>query len=223
MNKSNLLKFFLSIALLVCVAQSGIHAETKESRGERKNEIRVGWGDQLFETLVWHETQKATILPPTTLLNYDENFQYLQHYFIEYQRRYNHWLSYGGTFDFSGVYWDRVTRNGKGEQVGDPTNHHFINLVFMPNIRFTYFYHKYVSFYSGLGAGLNINTGTEIDYKQRKTAVAPVFGLTLFGVEVGLDHWFASLELGGLYSLVNTNEIYMVSSRMITAAIGFRF
>lgn len=223
MLQANQTRHILSLLLLLFFTTNHMQAESKSSRAERKHEIRIGWGDQLFETLVWHEEPFSTIHPPTTLLNYDENFQYLQHYFIEYQRRHNHWLSYGGTFDFSGVYWDRVTRNGKGEQVGDPTNHHFINLVFMPNIRFTYFYHKYVSFYSGLGAGLNINTGTEIDYKQRKTAVAPVFGLTLFGVEVGLDHWFASLELGGLYSLVNTNEIYMVSSRMITAAIGFRF
>ena len=223
MLQANQTRHIIFLLLLLFFATNHMQAESKSSRAERKHEIRIGWGDQLFETLVWHEEPFSTIHPPTMELLYNEDFQYLQHWFIEYQFRHNHWFSYGGTIDYSGVLWDKVIRNGKGEEIKRTIGHNFMNIVIMPNIRFTYLYHKYVSLYSGIGVGMNINTGSELDYKQRKTAVAPAFNLTLLGLEVGLDHWFASFELGGLYSLVNTNEIYMASSRIMAATIGFRF
>ena len=82
---------------------------------------------------------------------------------------------------------------------------------------------KYVELYSGLGAGVNINTGSELDYRDRKTAVAPVFSLTVLGMSVGNEQWFGSVEFGGLYSLMNIQEVYMAGSRMFTLSVGYRF
>jgi hypothetical protein len=82
---------------------------------------------------------------------------------------------------------------------------------------------KYVSLYSGLGAGVNVNTGSEIDYRDRKTALAPALSITVIGMSVGNERWFGAVEFGGLYSLININEVYLAGSRMFTASVGCRF
>jgi hypothetical protein len=74
-----------------------------------------------------------------------------------------------------------------------------------------------------LGIGLNINTGSEIDYKGRRTALAPAVNISLLGVRVGHGRWFGAVELGGMISLLNTNEVYMLGSRLFTASFGCCF
>ena len=184
--------------------------------------LRVGWGDQLFETLIWRDLGHQNDLPQDYEAKYDENFRYTQHWFVEYLYRLNYRYSFGLLMDYSGVVWDNVLRNGKGEEVGRETNKAFHNIAFVPTVRFSYCRYEYVSLYSAIGAGLNINTGTEVDYKGRKTAVAPAINITLLGVCAGKGRWYGALEVGGMLSFNSAEEVYMLGSRIMTASVGVR-
>jgi hypothetical protein len=90
-------------------------------------------------------------------------------------------------------------------------------------VRFAYLLQDYVSLYSALGVGVNVNTGTELDYKGRQTVAAPVVNITLVGVRVGKGKWYGDVELGGMFSLNGRDELYMLGSRLFTASIGVMF
>lgn len=186
------------------------------------HELRIGWGDQMFETLVWREVGYPVGIPSTYQGIYQENFRYTQHWFAEYMYNVNYWYGIGMLFDYSGVLWDNVTRNGEGKVMNTVDNRCFHNISIMPVIRFSYMHTEYISLYSALGIGLNLNTGTEIDYKGRTTALAPVMNISLLGLRVGKGRWYGIMELGGMLSLVDTNEIYMFGSRIFTASVGCR-
>ena len=184
--------------------------------------LRVGWGDQLFETLIWRDLGHQNDLPQDYEAKYDENFRYTQHWFVEYLYRLNYRYSFGLLMDYSGVVWDNVLRNGKGEELGREANREFHNIAIVPTVRFSYKRYEYVSLYSAIGAGLNINTGTETDYKGRETVVAPAINITLLGVSVGKGRWYGALELGGMLSFNSAEEVYMLGSRIMTASVGVR-
>ncbi len=214
--------------------RTSVHSEVQQMRDSvRKaafaeidampHEIRIGWGDMMFEGLIWHESPAPNILPEDYTADHNENYRYTQHCFVEYLYHMNYWYSVGGMVDYSGVLWDVVTRNGKGQEVGRQADRIFHNIVLMPIVHFSYFHSEYVSLYSALGLGLNINTGTELDYKGRRTAVAPAANISLLGVRVGKQHFYGAVELGGMISLASTNEVYMLGSRIFTASVGVRF
>lgn len=187
------------------------------------HEVRIGWGDMLFEMLVWHESAYPTALPEQYMEVYNEQFRYTQHWFAEYMYNASYWYSIGCMLDFSGVLWDEVTRNGHGQVLTREKNHWFSNISIVPTIRFSYYRSPYVSLYSSLGVGLNINTGSELDFKGRRTAMVPVVNISLLGVRVGHGRWFGAVELGGMISLLSTNEVYMLGSRLFTASFGYCF
>ena len=187
------------------------------------HEVRIGWGDMLFEMLVWHESAYPTALPEEYMAIYNEQFRYTQHWFAEYMYNASYWYSIGCMLDFSGVLWDEVTRNGHGQVLTREKNHWFSNISIVPTIRFSYYRSPYVSLYSSLGVGLNINTGSELDFKGRRTAMVPVVNISLLGVRVGHGRWFGAVELGGMISLLSTNEVYMLGSRLFTASFGYCF
>ncbi len=216
-------RVFYTIALLFAVGVSA-SAEDRLAYLNWRNEVRVGWGDQLFESLVWHNPTSITMtMPATATYEYKERYRHSQHIWTEYQYRFNHWFSLGGMMDISYVGWDRVTRNGQGVELARNKNNYFYNLVIMPTIRFTYFHHDYVNIYSGLGIGMDINGGTELDGNGKNTAVGAAVNLTLVGVSANYDRWFCAFDFGGMYALKNANAIYMLKSRMLNFSIGARF
>lgn len=199
-------------------------SETKWDHITWRNEIRVGWGDQLFESLMWHNpTSITTTMPETFQQTYHEDYRHHQHIWLEYQYRFKHWFSLGAMMDMSEVGWDDVTRNGAGAELSRSSGHYFYNLVFMPTIRFTYFHHENVNLYSGLGIGLDINGGTETNAKGQHTEVGAAVNLTVFGVSANYKRWFWTVDFGGMYALKNANAIYMASSRIINVGLGARF
>ena len=72
--------------------------------------LRVGWGDQLFETLMWRDLGHYSYLPEDYEAKYNEKFRYTQHWFVEYLYRLNYRYSFGLLMDYSGVIWDSVLR-----------------------------------------------------------------------------------------------------------------
>ena len=125
--------------------------------------------------------------------------------------------------DMSEVGWDDVTRNGAGMEIGRNNHRYFYNLVIMPTVRFTYYHHPNVNFYSSLGVGMDINGGTETNAKGRHTDVGAAINITVFGVSANYQRWFATMDFGGMTALKNTNTIYMALSRMINVSVGARF
>ena len=199
-------------------------SETKWDHVNRRNEIRIGWGDQLFESLIWHNpTSITTTMPAEATYQYKERYRHHQHIWVEYQYRFKHWFSLGAMVDMSEVGWDVVTRNGQGTELARDKKNYFYNLVIMPTIRFTYFHHPNVNIYSGLGIGMDINGGTEVDGKGRHTALGAAVNFTLVGISANYDRWFCAFDLGGMYALKNANAIYMASSRIMNVSIGARF
>jgi len=216
--------YFVMTALAAfLVTENSMLAESAEDRAARKHEIRIGWGDQMFETLCWHENANAAGLNPSIVnIIHNENYHYTQHWFADYQYRVNCWFGFGGMVDFSGVSWDEATYSGGGELWGNQ-HHHFYNISVMPTCQFTYFNSKYVSLHSGLGAGVNINTGDEIDVYDRTTEVVPGFYFNPFGVKVNYDRYFATVDLGGMFAVKNKNMAFLIGSRMFSVGIGINF
>lgn len=209
--------FAAALALAHCSMASAQFTKAGQS------EISLGWGDQGFEMLAWHQKYNPQpSVPEGTILNYSDNYRYTQHWFVNYQYNIKDWLGVGGMVDVSGVLWDEVTRNGSVE-TSRSRNHNFYNIAVMPAVRFSYCNRKYVSLHSGIAAGLNINTGSEIDLKNRKTALAPAVYINAFGVKAGYKMVFASVDLGAMISLENTSYIYMLGSRMLSISVGVNF
>ena len=209
--------------MLCSIAVVGF-AENKWTHITQRNELRIGWGDQLFESLIWHNpTSIITTMPDSYQQVYKENYSYNQHVWMEYQWRFTHWFSLGAMVDFSHVGWDEVTRNGKGSELNRKENQFFYNAVIMPTIRFTYFHHENVNFYSGLGIGLDINGGTETNALGNHTDVGAAINLTVFGISANYQRWFWTVDCGGLYALKNMNTIFLMSSRIVNVGMGVRF
>ena len=218
------MKRFLFIGLVLVGLCASMSAETKWDYLERHNEIRIGWGDQLFESLMWHNpTSIATTMPDTWQATYKEDYRHYQHLWLEYQWRFTHWFSLGAMVDGSGVSWFNVTRNGKGAEVGRSDKQYFYNLVFMPTVRFTYLHHPNVNLYSGIGIGMDINGGTEVNAYGKNTEIGLAINGTVFGISANYDRWFMTVDFGGMTALRNANSIYMAVSRIINVGIGARF
>ena len=214
----------LYIVLVLCCFVATAFAETKWDHITWRNELRLGWGDQLFESLMWHNpTSYTTTVPTSYEQTYHEDFQHHQHLWLEYQWRFKYWFSMGLMTDLCEVDWNDVTRDGTGAELSRSEGHYFYNVVIMPTIRFTYFHHPNVNIYSGLGVGIDINGGTEKNAKGHKTDVGAAVNLTVLGISANYQQWFMAVDLGGMYALKDANTIFLASSRMINASIGVRF
>jgi len=222
--KGNRIYTVLCVAVLCLLGVSTARAEDNVAYLNQRNELRIGWGDQLFESLMWHNpTFTATTMPVSATFTYHENYRYCQHVWAEYQWRFKNWVSFGGMIDFSEVLWDDVTRNGAGVEMARSTNRHFYNIVIMPTVRFTYYHHPNVNLYSGLGFGMGINGGTETNAAGHHTDIGAAVNITLFGVSANYNRWFWTVDFGGLYSLRDMNTIFLASSRIINVGCGVRF
>lgn len=188
-------------------------AMTKDSICLAHHEVRIGWGDMQFETAMYHAD------------HYTGNYRYTGHLFATYQYRFLPWLSAGLNFDYEHVLWQKSMDDVPFADCPKElkTNANFFNICFIPQVRFTYYWSKYVNLYSGIGIGLLINGGSELNFRGQKTALAPVLELTALGVQVGDNHWFGTVELGGLNAASSLTDFYMLGSRIFSASIGYRF
>ena len=198
-------------------------AETKDSRSSMRHELRLGWGDQIFESLVWHNpTYIITTMPQTWTQTYQEDYKYLQHVWAEYQYHLSKWFSFGGMADFSSVLWTDVTRDGTGRKTASGKGKDFWNLALMPTMRCTWFHRPHVNLYSGLGMGFGINGGSEANVKGKRTDAGVAANLTLVGISVNRGRYFCSFDIGGLSSLKDTDTIFLAESRIFNLGIGVR-
>ena len=141
------------------------------------------------------------------------------HLFLGYRYDVNSWFSAGAEVDWFYLWSNSVHRNGYGEIVGT-YDYHLHQLTIMPSIRFTYFRRPLVELYSGLGLGYTMYEGS---YGVQHGFT---FSPTLFGVNVGNEHWFGEVELGGMATVTTSwfgNPGVLFSSRLLSVAVGYRF
>lgn len=173
-----------------------------------RHEVRVGWGDPIFESAMKYEFPH--IGKPNTHVTYLTG-----HFFAEYQYYWLSWLSTGMIIDYTGMGW-RDKRDYAPK-------HSYYDLSILPTVRFTYYHHPWVKLYSGLMVGMTINGGTEKNEFGKKTVCYPGIGITALGVQVGQKGFYGAVELGGLSALKSMKDIALFSSRMFTVSVGYKF
>lgn len=195
-------KYLFTAALLLLLALPG------RAQAPFRHEVRLGWGDMLFETMAFHasSTHQFPGGKPTTF-PYQENrdYGYTGHFFAEYRYHLLKWLSLGMQADFQGIFWT-TEKNFRSKNY---------DLTLLPNVRFTYFRSEWVRLYSGLGAGLLIAWDNE-----RNTETAPAFSLNLIGVQVGKGPWSGSFEINPMISQKGDN-IYLVGARIFSVSVNY--
>jgi len=212
-----------AFALVALLPAFETEAATRKERQENRHEIRISWGDQSFEKMMWCNPRTIVeTMPESYMYDYKENYRYSQHWALDYSYNIAPWFSAGMMFDGSGVTWNNVTRNGAGIEMSRTKGENFYNLIFMPEFTFTYFHHKYVNLHSGIGAGLNVNGGSEVNAYGRHIEVAPVYNLNVFGVSANYQRWFMTVDLGCLISNGPAKKVYLLGSRMVSIGIGVR-
>lgn len=216
-------RIILCIISALCLGIS-LRAESPAQRDSLRHELRIGVGDQCFEMLTWQEPLYIIDnMPGTYERSYNENYSYSQHWFIEYQWRVNKWFSVGALADFSGCAWDKVSRNGLGEELQRQRGRNFWNIVAMPVCRFTWLGREHFSLYSAVGIGLGLNGGSELNAKGKSVECGLAFNISPIGITGDWGPWFCFAELGGLSSLSSRDSIYMLNSRIISLGVGIRF
>jgi len=174
-----------------------------------RHEVRVGWGDMLFETMVFHPSSKHLYPsgnPSAYKFQETRDYAYTGHFFAEYRYHFSPLFSLGMQADFEGIFWTTET-NFRSKNY---------NLTLLPNVRFTYFHSDWVRLYSGIGAGLLIAFDNE-----RHTEAAPALDLNFLGVQVGKGAWSGSVQLGLMAALKGGNDIFMLGSRLISVSVNY--
>lgn len=141
------------------------------------------------------------------------------HLFLAYQYKFNHWLSAGVELDWLSCHYLFDYQDGYGVLVERARTSYLDQMTIMPTVRFTYFCRPLVELYSGLGLGYTLSVESFVSHGF---TVSP----TLFGVNVGNEHWFAEVELGGMVTVTTSwigNPEILFSSRIVSAAVGYRF
>ena len=219
------MKRILTVILLCLISVPFARAgECTQTSDRPVHELSLGFGDQLFENLVWQN-------PPFIVDNmgegwselYREKYRYTQHWFFDYYCNLSEHLAVGARADISACLWDEVLRSGKGSEISREADCFFMNISLLPKARWSWYHSQALRVYSALGIGLNINTGTEADAEGHRTACALAVDLTLAGVQYSFGKWYAFGELGGLTSLRDKNTIYMLGSRLISLGVGLKF
>ena len=223
------MRHVIAVILLLCIpsvtyaARDTLTVQQKAPKPYLHHDVRIGWGDMLFETIFFHDSPPNQWLHPERLrpdFRYmsRENHRYTGHIFAEYQYYFRHWLSFGAQVDFEGILWDEVAYDRYHQPVSPVQHIHNYDLVILPTLRFTYFRNDYVRLHSGLGLGMIL----AMDNIPGSGCIpAPAFNLNLFTVQAGKGHWYGAVELGMLSALSGGGQIFMFGSRLFSVSIGY--
>jgi len=210
--------FYLFLSLFLFTLPLWAEVPSASRWDSLRYEVRVGYGDPIFESAMKYEF--THIGKPNARVDYVTG-----HIFTEFQYSFLWWLSVGMQLDYSGEGWHDRRELAEELYTGAiAPRHYYYNLSLLPTVRFTYYRSPWVNLYCALSPGMTINGGTETDLvRKTKTICYPAVGLTAIGVQVGQKGWFGTFELGGLSALLSKNDIVMLSSRMLSVSLGYRF
>lgn len=221
------MKKHVIISFFACLAISGqLIAQTKDKEPEfSRHEVRLGVGDMLFETMIWHnQVHKSYAGSPAEILYPEKRgYGYMPHISGEYSYHLLPWMSLGGTVDFQQTYWRTEYFNSTDDRVKESVRENFYNLCIMPTIRFNYFRREHVGLYSALAVGLDINGGTEKNGFGQNTVVGADLDLRPIGVIFGAGHYWGYVELGCLNALKSKDTMFLLCSEIVRAGLSYKF
>lgn len=188
-------------------------------QGIRKSALPVGEYDQLCDLIQGMSAEEAhKYLMNCSVISYNGPYSF-GHLFLGYRYDINSWLSAGAEADWLYLWGSDRYRDGYGAFLAD-YSYSLHQLTIMPTVRFTYFRCPLVELYAGLGLGYTFyNRGL---YDVHGFTFSP----TLFGVNLGNEHWFAEVELGGMATVATSwvgRTGLLFSSRILSIAFGYRF
>ena len=210
-------RFIFTLTILIdCVAWNTTLAETKETRPENPQELRIGVAD----CSIYYAQRYSTPVPPPVVPGAEEigdsrDFDLiLPNIFFDYQYRVNNWLSAGVQVN---TIWDKGSDYIFNDWVTDARILDFTEgwVHVIPSATFTYFHRDWVNLYSGIGVGYAM----QLETKDQTRNIWHTFAAqaTLLGVSVGKNHWFGSFEAGALF----TGRSF--PDRCFNFAVGYRF
>jgi len=208
---------FLAAALCAGAQQSG----------GWKHQVSFGMGDPLAECLFYKADPHwdySGIREGVTYME-KQSYHHLPHFFLEYYYTFGKkpWLSVGGMIDAGSFTWKNVYYAGGSDEPFYREKQNCVNLSLLPSVKFTYFRREHVWLFSTVRLGVDINMGTEKDYKGRHTALGACIDPTLIGVGGGSGHWFGTFELGLMAALADSAEIFMAGSKLLSISFGYKF
>lgn len=179
------------ILLLLWLVALGLSAAAQD-----RYLVRVGAGDSLFESLVFHPADETA------------HYTYSGHWFADFHYKLTRVVSVGGQLDWQSICWDR----SDGPRLKN------YDLSILPTVRFTWLDRKWVRLYSSLGAGLLVAWDNDGGREA-----APVFNLNGIGIQFGDGPWCGSADLGFMVSLKNVNHIYLMGARILSVGVNYRW
>ena len=213
MKKTFLTAILLAITLPILAGEPG----------KTRHQVRIGWGDMLFETLVFtasptHQFVNPSELSPDYTYSEKDHFGYTGHFFAGYQYRLNKVMAVGAQVDFEGIFWQETSYDRFHTPLAATTHSRNYNLTVLPEMRFYCFSGRWINIYAGVGAGTLFAFDT-----AGNTALTPALNLNPLGIQVGYDHWWGGVELGFMAALSGGNQIYMLGSRLVSVSLNYRW
>ncbi len=206
----------LIVALLLTLSLPAFAAEPFS-----RHQVRVGWGDMLFETMAFqpsatHQYVNPSALPEGYTYTEKSRFGYTGHIFAGYMYRFNRVVSVGVETDFEGIFWQETLYNRLHQPLGPAKASRNYNLVVLPEGRFTCLDSRWVDIYAGLGVG-----GVLAFDNDRNREWGMALNLNYFGIQIGSGHWRGGLELGLMAALRDSGHIYMAGSRLVSINLSY--
>lgn len=176
-----------------------------------QHQVRLGWGDMLFETLAFHPGYAADGKRTS-------DFCYTGHFFAEYSYQLTPVTGIGIKSDLGGIFWKETPCDIYRAPIGESSRVRNHNLSFIPTAQFTFLKREHVELYAGIGAGLLVAFDNKGD-----AALSPVLDLNILGVRAGKGPWWGAVEFGGLNALTGANTIYLLGSRLVSISLNYRW
>lgn len=219
-------KYIIALCVACLAVSVQLNAQTKDVTSEfSRHEVRLGVGDMLFETMIWHnQVHKSYAGSPAGILYPEKrNYRYLPHISGEYSYHLLPWMSLGCALDFQQTYWRTEYFNSADDRVKESVKENFFNLCILPMIRFNYFRREHVGLYSALAVGMDINGGTEKNGRGQKMVVGAALDLRPIGVIFGAEHYWGYVELGCLNALKSKDEMFLLCSEIVRIGLSYKF
>lgn len=249
--------YYYIVLLLLLFALPLLAEQPASAFEHGRHSIRIGWGDAWLSNVKEHLGGIDCVpLENTNYLQHIQGMpaSLAHEYLTDYRMALDdsHKISSTGHF-FAGYRYQLTSLIGVGMEadlltatdcfhmvdgyrttIDKQARNQLFCLTLMPTVRFTYYCQRIIELYSALGVGYNC-----ITYNVAHTALfaeslsdnSPIHGMslnaTLFGVNVGNEHWYAEAELGGMcsWSFLWPQSTWgpLYGSRLFSLAVGYRF
>lgn len=210
------------ILLVVCLLAATLVAGAQPASDfSKRHQVRIGWGDAIFESYAFGNTTPHVYPNPQALPeDYSVSERYNSggtgHLFFEYGYRFSKLVCVGGQIDAEGIFWEEGNFDRYHQLIGTGKKVRNYNIVVMPVVRLEYLHKGIVTLYSGAGAGLLAALDNAGD-----SAFSPAFNLNFVGVQLGWGHWSGGVELGAMLGISGGNKIYMLGSRLLSVSLNY--